>query len=75
MVKLTSSGDFGHVPSVRRANEYGLNWIISRARLSVLRKHYDNVASSVKIIHATRQSDLPKKREISVSRDATRYAS
>jgi hypothetical protein len=40
------AGNFGNVPSVRRANERGLHWNISRARLRFLRKPSDDIVSS-----------------------------
>lgn len=40
-------GNFGHVPSVRRANKRRSHWNISRARLRILRKPSDDFVSSV----------------------------
>ena len=40
-------GNFGHVPGVRRVNERGLHWNISRARLRILRKPSDAFLPSV----------------------------
>jgi hypothetical protein len=43
------AGNFGNVPSVRRANGRCLRWNISRARLRILRRHSGDFVSPLSI--------------------------
>ena len=56
----TSNPNFGHVPSLRRANKRDSHWNISRARLRFLRKPSDGLLASVfNSISANNTPQLP----------------